>query len=117
MLKLEENQKVFVAIAPVDFRQGIDRLKQYCKDQIKRDPQSGAMFIFKNKRNFSIKILFYDGEAFWLCMRRLSRGKIPWWPVANGKYRSLSIAEVNKLLGHQSSEGEVNSEDWKKLIQ
>jgi transposase len=76
MITLKENQKIFIAVEPVDFRQGIDRLKQYCKSTIKKDPQSGALFIFKNKRNFSIKILVYDGEAIWLCMRRLSKGKI-----------------------------------------
>jgi len=49
-------------------------------------------------------------------MRRLSKGKIPWWPVANGKYRSITHIEINKLLGHQSHNGKIDSNDWKKLI-
>jgi hypothetical protein len=42
MITLKNDQKVFIAVEPVDFRQGIDRLKQYCRSTIKRDPQSGA---------------------------------------------------------------------------
>ncbi len=116
MINLKKDQKVFVAVEPVDFRQGIDRLKQYCKSTIKRDPQSGALFIFKNKRNFSIKILVYDGEAFWLCMRRLSKGKIPWWPVKGRNHRSITKDELTRLIAPQVFAGEVNSNDWKKLI-
>lgn len=116
MISVKDNQKVFVAVEPVDFRQGIDRLKQYCKSTIKCDPQSGAMFIFKNKRNFSIKILVYDGEAFWLCMRRLSKGKIPWWPARGINHRSITKEELARLIAPQVSTGAVHSDDWKKLI-
>ena len=116
MIELKDNQKVFVAVDPIDFRQGIDRLKEYCKSTIKRDPTSGAMFIFKNKRNFSIKILIYDGEAFWLCMRRLSKGKIPWWPSHGQSYRSITKEELTKLIAPQPNTGEIHSNDWKKLV-
>jgi hypothetical protein len=116
MITIKDNQKVFVAIEPVDFRQGIDRLKQYCKSTIQRSPESGAMFIFKNKRNISIKILMYDGEAFWLYMRRLSKGKIPWWPIKGKTYRSITKDELLKLISPQVTTGEVHSTDWKKLV-
>lgn len=74
------------------------------------------MFIFKNKRNFSIKILVYDGEAFWLCMRRLSKGKIPWWPARGISHRSITRDELSRLIAPQIAIGVVHSDDWKKLI-
>ena len=30
-----------------------------------------------------MKVLRYDGQGFWLCHKRLSQGRFPWWPSAS----------------------------------
>jgi transposase len=82
MLQIGPQQKVYVALEPVDFRKGIDGLAALCRQQLKQDPLSGAVFLFSNRRQTSLKLLVYDGQGFWLCHKRLSKGTFRWWPSA-----------------------------------
>jgi len=69
MIQVTAQTRILVAVEPVDFRKGIDGLAQLCKTVFGKDPFSGTMFVFHNRRSTSIKILYYDGQGFWLCMR------------------------------------------------
>jgi transposase len=60
------------------FSQGIDGLAGVCRQVIACDPFSGQVFVFRNKRKTAIKILIYDGQGFWLCQKRLSKGRFIW---------------------------------------
>jgi len=52
--------------------------------------------VFRNRQATAIKILIYDGQGFWLCHKRLSSGRFPWWPTGN------SVAEAAQTLAaHQ----------------
>ena len=80
MIQITAQTKSFVAIDPIDFRCGIDSLYGLIKETLKLDPYSGAIFSFTNIRRCGIKFLVYDGQGFWLMHKRLSRGKLSWWP-------------------------------------
>jgi len=94
VIALNPQSKVYVATEAVDFRKGILGLKSYCKEILKKNPDSGVFFLFKNKRKTSIKILVYDGQGFWLMMKRLSKGTFPWWPTGAGKGVNLDHKEL-----------------------
>jgi len=64
----------------VDFRKGIDGLSAVCRNQLLKDPLSGAVFVFRNKKRTTLRLLLYDGQGFWLCSKRLSQGRFGWWP-------------------------------------
>ncbi|MGM0487760.1 MAG: IS66 family insertion sequence element accessory protein TnpB, partial [Planctomycetota bacterium] len=32
-----------------------------------------------------VKVLVYDGQGFWLCHKRLSKGQFRWWPRDNSQ--------------------------------
>ena len=49
------------------------------------DPFTGTVFVFRNRRKTAMKLLVYDGQGFWLCQKRLSRGRFQWWPVAGDR--------------------------------
>jgi len=66
--------EIWLAVDAVDFRRGIDGLARLCQEVLKADPFSGTLFVFRNKRGTSIKVINYDGQGFWLCQKRLSRG-------------------------------------------
>ena len=72
--------RLLLAVEPVDFRKGIDDLAQVCRLALEKDLFSGYVFIFRNKKASAIKILMYDGQGFWLCQKRLSKGRFDWWP-------------------------------------
>ncbi len=82
MLQITPQTKILVAVAPADFRRGIDGLARLCRESLQQDPFTGAVFVFRNRRQTALKLLVYDGQGFWLCHKRLSRGRFPWWPAA-----------------------------------
>ncbi|NIM13316.1 MAG: IS66 family insertion sequence element accessory protein TnpB [Candidatus Aminicenantes bacterium] len=79
--------------------QGIDGLSRVCRDILDKDPFSGSMFIFRNKRKTTLKILLYDGQGFWLYVKRLSSGRFNWWPQ-NEKTPSINLtpAQLHLLI-------------------
>jgi transposase len=85
-----------VAIAPADFRCGIDGLARLCREALHHDPFAGTVFVFRNRRATALKVLMYDGQGFWLCHKRLSQGRFPWWPTP-------ATSGVQRLVAHQLS--------------
>jgi transposase len=76
-MKLPLDVEVFVATAPIDLRWSFDRLAAVVRDQLGRDPQSGALVVFFGKRSDRVKILFHDGTGICLFYKRLDRGTFP----------------------------------------
>jgi transposase len=91
--------RILVAMEPADFRKGIDGLCRISRDVMKADPYSGYVFVFCNRIRTSIKILTYDGQGFWLCQKRLSKGRFGWWKgVRDEKTCILAAHELQQLL-------------------
>jgi hypothetical protein len=63
MIQLTPQMRLLVAIAPADFRRGIDGLVRVCRESLGADPFSGTVFVFRNRRGTAIKILAYDGQG------------------------------------------------------
>lgn len=95
MLSLTPQMRILVAVESVDFRNGIDGLAGMCRNQFQKDPLSGCVFVFRNRRGTSVKILVYDGQGFWLCQKRLSKGRFRWWPESAAE--ALSKMEAREL--------------------
>jgi transposase len=114
MIVLNAQSKVYVAVEAVDFRNGILGLKSKCRDFLKQNPESGVYFLFRNKKMTAIKILVYDGQGFWLMMKRLSKGKFPWWPEGLGRGVELDYKKL-QLIINVAFESSF-SEDWKRLF-
>ena len=100
MLSITPQMRILVAVDPVDFRRGIDGLGGLCRQVLRQDPFSGCAFVFRNRRSTAIKVLVYDGDGFWLCQKRLSRGSFQWWPQAlDGQpQRELAARELQLML-------------------
>jgi transposase len=116
MLQITPQMKILVAIEPVDFRCGIDGLAQLCRERIRQDPFVGAVFVFRNRRGTAVKLLTYDGQGFWLCHKRLSQGRFPWWPSgAREAAQQLAAHQLSVLLaaGNPTHTGTVP--DWRPV--
>lgn len=94
MIQITPQMRILVAIEPVDFRRGIDGLAAVCKQTLQQDPFKGTLFAFRNRRATAVKVLVYDGQGFWLCHKRLSRGASaggpPGEPAPPGRWRPTS---------------------------
>ena len=99
MIQVTPQMRILLAVEPADFRKGIDGLAQVCRQVLKKDPFFGYVFIFRNKKASAIKVLMYDGQGFWLCQKRLSKGRFNWWPAnGNTSLRPLAVHELQLLL-------------------
>jgi len=91
--------RILVAVEPVDFRRGIDCLAQMCREALAADPFSGTVFVFRGRSGTSIKLLAFDGQGYWLCQKRLSKGRFRWWPgTAGSKSAQLLAHELQVLI-------------------
>jgi transposase len=98
MIQVTPQMRVLVAIEPVDFRRGIDGIARVCRQVLSVDPFCGAAYVFRNRRGTAIKLLVYDGQGFWLCHKRLSKGKFRCWPAADGSAATTVQAHELQVL-------------------
>lgn len=97
MLNLPPSVKVFVATEVTDMRKSIDALSYQVKDVLQKEPLSGHLFVFCNKRGDKIKILYWDRNGFCLWYKRLERG-IFRLPKVQAKVFMIAPNELNLLL-------------------
>jgi transposase len=98
MLQLTAGQRILLALEPADFRKGIDSLAAICKAKLDEDPFSGTVFAFTNRKRTSVKVLVFDGNGFWLIMKRFSKGKLSWWPADKGETLKVRAEALQILL-------------------
>lgn len=115
MIQITPHMRILVAIDPIDFRAGIDGLAAACRQRLEADPFSGTLFVFRNRARTAIKILVYDGQGFWLCQKRLSRGRFAFWPAAQAPLQAFEAGELQVLLmgGDPSQVGAAPP--WRRL--
>lgn len=116
MIQLTPQMRIFVAVEAADFRKGIDGLCQVCRSVLKSDPFSGAVFVFRNRCRTAIKILVYDGQGYWLCHKRLSKGKFQWWPRAeDSSLNRLAAHELQLLIWNGNPDFAQVAPAWKEV--
>ena len=101
MIQLTPQMRMLVAVEPADFRKGIDGLARLCQEVLEEDPFCGWVFVFRNRKATAVKLLIYDGQGFWLCHKRLSSGRFPWWPSGRNPAevaQTLSAHQLQVLL-------------------
>lgn len=104
-----------MAVETVDFRKGIDGLVGICRGTLLMDPFSGCLFVFRNRRGTSIKLLMYDGQGYYLCQKRLSKGRFQWWPKGTeGASRALAANQLQTLLWNGNPD-KADVSMWKKI--
>ena len=115
MLQLTPQSRIFVATEPVDFRKGIDGLAAVCRQVLGDNPLEGAVYVFRNRAGTALKLLCYDGQGFWLLMKRLSQGRFTWWPKTPDARVPLSARELIILLWNGDPERAQMARDWRRV--
>ena len=75
MIALNRRTKIFVCKDATDMRCSYDSLFTKAKSVLHKDPFSGHLFLFINKRRNSCKCLYYDGTGFVIISKRLEEGQ------------------------------------------
>jgi transposase len=115
MIQITPHMKILLAVDPVDFRKGIDGLAGVCRIILKEDPFSGYLFLFRNRTGVSVKILMYDGQGFWLCQKRFSKGRLKFWPKQEGEASNKLEAHQLQMLLWNVNPWDVTISQWKEI--
>jgi transposase len=89
--------RVLIAIRPVDFRKGMDGLAALIESELKCEPFSGVIYVFRAKRADRVKLLFWDGTGVCLLTKRIEGSKFHWPRIEDGIMR-LSPGQLSALL-------------------
>ena len=66
---------IYVALEPVDMRQGYERLGGVVREKMRAEPRSRALFVFVGKRGHTMKVLTWDGTGAIVVHKKLDAGK------------------------------------------
>lgn len=117
MIQVTPQMRVLVAVEPVDFRKGIDGLARLVRTTLASDPFSGFVFVFRNRRRTAVKLLVYDGQGYWLAMKRLSSGRFSHWPdgATHAGGRDVAAHELAVLLSAGDFKSVKAAPNWRPV--
>ena len=95
MLLLSRAVKVYVATQPVRLNRSFDGLSNVVREVMRRDPLSGHIFVFINRRRTMVKLMVWTRGGFTIRARnirtRVRSGRDP-WSCRNRRARTLDAA-------------------------
>jgi len=91
------NTPIWFYPKPIDFRKQIDGIVMFVADHLRRNPTMGQLFVFRNRRANQVKLLWYDTNGFWLCHRRLEKGKLH-FPAIKDEAMEITNTQLGWLL-------------------
>jgi transposase len=90
--------RIWVCTAPQDGRKSFDGLQAVVTSHLAKDPLSGDLYVFRNKRGDRLKILAWQGDGFALYVRRLEKGTFA-FPKTDTTEVAVTATELAMILG------------------
>jgi transposase len=91
------NSRVYLATGSTDMRKAINGLSIIVEQHLAKDPFSGDLFVFCNRRRNIIKILYWDKNGFCLWHKRLEEHRFK-WPRSAEEVMMIGPRELEWLL-------------------
>jgi transposase len=100
VLTLPSSLRVYAAVEPVDLRKGFDALAIVVRATLGRDPLSGELFVFFNRRFDRAKVLVWTPSGWCLVYKRLEKGRfhLPRAVAMGARELQIDAAELVALL-------------------
>jgi transposase len=83
--------KVYVAREPANLRKSFEGLSNEVRSVLARDPLSGHLFLFLNRRATQVKLLMWTRGGFTIVHKRLERGRFAFPAAVTSEARSVEI--------------------------
>lgn len=100
MLVIPRAVHVYVATAPVSLRKSFEGLSNEVRAVLARDPLSGHVFVFLNRRRNQVKLLVWTRGGYTIVHKRLECGKFLFASQVTSEAKSveLDVHELSMLL-------------------
>lgn len=89
--------RVYLACGVTDMRKGMAGLAMLVQQSLGQDPFSGTVYAFRGRKGGHIKLIWHDGVAMCLLIRKLERGHFI-WPMSAAGTVSLTAGQLLTLL-------------------
>lgn len=89
---------VYLCCERIDFRKGIRSLSVLVEQQLKLDPFSSHLFVFRNRQRNGVKILYWERSGFCLWQKKLERDRFHWPKPSGQTVVTLNGQALNWLL-------------------
>ena len=94
---IPDNTQVYLALGFTDMRKSINGLSILVEQFMDLDPFSGDLFVFCNRRQNIIKILYWAQNGFCLWLKRLEEHRFK-WPQNSEQVLQISQKHLEWLL-------------------
>jgi transposase len=100
MLLLPRAVRVYFASEPTNLRKSFDGLSNDVRQILRRDPLSGHVFVFLNRRRNQVKLLLWTRGGFTIVHKRLERGTFAFGRhlASDAKCVPIDVHELGMLL-------------------
>lgn len=89
--------RIFIRPGATDFRKQINGLACIVQDEFDSDMFKGHLYLFCNRRQTQLKILYWDRNGFCLWLKRLEHDRFP-WPRTAKAAREIRFDQLAMLL-------------------
>jgi transposase len=97
MIMGQSQAKVYLITGYTDMRKAIGGLSVMVQAQLELDPFSGHLFVFCNRKQNIVKILYWDLNGFCLWQKKLEKHTFK-WPTSREDVLSLQKRQLVWLL-------------------
>ena len=114
MILLPRSVKIYVAIEPASLRKSFEGLTNAVRCELGRDPLSGHVFLFLNRRRNQVKMLLWTRGGFTILHKRLERGRFSFPERVTAAATSVEIHahELSMLLEGLEVAQEPHARRW-----
>lgn len=93
----EPQVKIWLCTQPTDMRKSYDGLSALARHQLGENPLSGQWFVFINRRQTQMKVLYFESSGYCIWSKRLEAGRFQVRRAPDGK-RQLDWTQLKWLL-------------------
>lgn len=97
MLLPEGHLRIWLHTEPTDMRKSYNGLSALVKNKLKENPLSGHLFVFINRKQTQMKVLYFDRSGYCIWSKRLEQGQFHYHKDSGGK-RQLDWTHLKMII-------------------
>ncbi len=96
-MDLPADTEVYLALGATDMRKAINGLSIIVSEQMQLNIFSGHLFVFCNRQQTILKVLYWNKNGFCLWQKRLEKDRFK-WPKTSDEIMNITSRELSWLI-------------------